>query len=296
MRFGLCCKFVRAPIKFRTTTATHVRKLTNRAEFLSKILLDNAQALEDAIQCCDALGIKSFRVTSKFSPLYTHPELGYSLDSLPAAETIYAHLKRCKRLAQKTQMRLTLHPDQFVVLNSPHKDVLKKSIQEIEYHTLIANLIGADVINIHGGGVYGDKKSALDRFEVGFHRLSSSARAKITLENDDRCFTPSDLLPLCHRLKIPFVYDIHHHRCLPDSLSEKEATAQALRTWNREPLFHLSSPLHGWGGPVPNRHHDYIDLRDFPMHWLEIDPLTIEIEAKAKELAILRLIKALGLR
>lgn len=296
IRFGLCCQFVVAPIKFRTTTITYLKKLKNsKEEFLSALLLHNAETLEKAILCCCDLGIGSFRITSQFFPGYTHPEMGYTLKDLSEEKEILKQLKRCKKAAKAHQIRLTFHPDQFVVLSTPNNEVLERSIAEIEYQNLVADLVGADVIIIHAGGTYGDKKTALKRFEKGFRKLSSSAKRKLALENDDKSYTPSDLFPICHKLKIPFVYDVHHHRCLPDNLSEEEATQQALKTWNREPLFHLSSPLKGWKGPQPFRHHDYIDPKDFPKEWLNIPKLTIEIEAKKKELAILRLKKRLKL-
>jgi UV DNA damage endonuclease len=84
------------------------------------------------------------------------------------------------------------------------------------------------------------------------------------------------------------VYDVHHHRCNQDDLSIQEATEQAIGTWNRQPMFHISSPLEGWDGPKPRRHHDFIDLRDLPDCWRG-RPLTVEVEAKAKELAALKL-------
>ena len=61
-----------------------------------------------------------------------------------------------------------------------------------------------------------------------------------------------------------------------------------MATWNREPLFHISSPLEGWKGPKPSRHHDFINVRDFPQCWYDLD-VTVEVEAKAKEVAIQRL-------
>ena len=113
------------------------------------------------------------------------------------------------------------------------------------------------------------------------------------LENDDRVYTPSDLLPVCADTGVPLVYDVHHHRCLPDGQSVAEITARARRTWSAEPVFHLSSPLAGWGGPRPQRHHDYINPADFPREWLGW-PLTVEVEAKAKELAVLQLLTDLN--
>jgi UV DNA damage endonuclease len=117
----------------------------------------------------------------------------------------------------------------------------------------------------------------------------------LTVENDDKVFTPADLLPICRDRGIPLVYDVHHHRCLPDGWSIGAATAAAMETWNREPLFHISSPLAGWSGPQPRRHHDYIDIDDFPDAWRAMR-LTVEVEAKAKELAVLRLRSQLGRR
>ncbi len=95
---------------------------------------------------------------------------------------------------------------------------------------------------------------------------------------------------------VPLVYDVHH-RCRPDGLSIEDATERAWATWNREPLCHISSPLEGWPGPKPARHHDYIDPRDFPKAWKN-RTFTVEVEAKAKELAVLKLLadlKRLGL-
>ena len=66
------------------------------------------------------------------------------------------------------------------------------------------------------------------------------------------------------------------------------ATEQSLETWDREPLFHISSPKDGWSGPDPRKHHDYIDILDLPKDWLTMD-ITVEVEAKAKELAIKKL-------
>ena len=109
------------------------------------------------------------------------------------------------------------------------------------------------------------------------------------LENDDRSYTVRDLLPICTRLEIPLVYDVHHHRCNPDGYGVAEATALATATWHgREPWMHLSSPANGWKSKDPRRHSDYIDPRDFPREWLG-RTLTVDIEAKAKELAVLRL-------
>jgi len=292
IRLGLCCLFVEQPIKFSTTTATHLLKMPQkeRLQKLSRLCLANAEALKQAYEFCAQAGIGCFRINSQILPLKTHPQLAYLVKDLPDGKSIIATFRQCGELLRQHALRASLHPDQFVVLNSPNPQTVASSLAEIEYQNEVAEWVGADVINIHAGGGYGDKPAAHKRFAEAFARLSPSARQRVTLENDDRTYTPSDLLPLCHELKIPLVYDVHHHRCLPDALSIEAATDAALKTWQREPMFHLSSPLEGWQGKQPHRHHDYIDTADFPDNWLHLNcDFTIEVEAKAKELAVLQL-------
>jgi UV DNA damage endonuclease len=293
-RLGLCCIFRDQPIKFATTTATALGRL-GRADGLAKlgrIALANADALLAALRFCAGNGIGCFRVNSQILPLKTHPEHGYAMDDLPGGAEIVARFRQCGEFARSHSLRTCFHPDQFVVLNSPRPEVVEASVRELEYQAEVAGWVAADVVNIHGGGAYGDKLAALETFARNLGRLSDGARRLLTVENDDRTYSPADLLPLCRAEGLPLVYDAHHHRCRPDGLTVEEATAAAVATWDREPLFHLSSPIAGWDGPGPQRHHDFIDIRDFPACWRGLD-LTVEVEAKAKEVAVLRLLQEL---
>lgn len=290
IRLGLCCLFRDEPIKFVTTTATSIGKM-KRADALAKLnrlCLTNADALLAALQYCAAHGIGGFRVNSQILPLKTHPTCGYSVNDLPESDKILGGFKKCGEFVRKHNLRTSFHPDQFVVLSSPRLEVVENSLQELEYQAEVAEWIGADVINIHGGGAYGDKTKALADFARNLDRLSARVRSRLTVENDDKTYTPADLLPVCKAAGIPLVYDVHHHRCNPDGLSVEQATKKALATWNREPLFHLSSPIEGWDGPKPERHHDFIDVNDFPECWRR-KKITVEVEAKAKEVAVEKL-------
>lgn len=296
-RLGLCCLFLKAPISFKTTTVKYVSTLSAKGkeplEYIDKIIQHNLKNLLLAVDFCANNDIHAFRVNSGLLPIYTHPKLGYELNDLPNIDIIKNGFHNIKERAYNKNIRLTFHPDQFVVLNSPREDVVEKSLADLEYHGMLAKLLGADVINIHGGGGYGDKVSALKRFAENFYKLSKNVQRILTVENDDKVFTPEDLLPLCRKLDIPFVYDVHHHRCLPDRLSIREATEQALTTWQKEPLFHISSPKEGWKSSKTRLHSDFMDPEDVPDEWKDIDPLTIDIEAKAKELAVLKIKKQL---
>lgn len=295
LRLGLCCQFAREPIKFRTTTATALLKLarTERLRRLSELCYANAEALLASIRYCAAHGIGAFRINSQILPIKTHPRAGYAVADLPEAARIIEAFHECGAFARENELRLSFHPDQFVVLNSPNPVTLASSRAELNYQAEVAEWVGADTINLHGGGAYGDKPAALRALVQNIERLPAPVRSRLTLENDDKIYTPRDLLPVCEATKTPLVYDVHHHRCLADDLSTEEATERATATWRgREPLFHLSSPLEGWSGPKPERHHDYVDPADFPGAWHE-RTLTVEVEAKAKELAVLKLLARL---
>ena len=291
LRLGLCCLFAREPIKFRTTTATAMLRLGKRERLarLAELRLLTADALLSALAYCADHGIGAFRVNSRILPMKTHPTAGYAITELPGSSTVIARYRECGAFAREHGLRLSFHPDQFVVLNSPNPRTLENSLSELDYQAGVAEWIGADTLNIHGGGAYGDKTASLRALRTNIEGLPERVRSRLTLENDDKIYTPNDLLPVCSATGVPLVYDAHHHRCCPDGSTVEAATEAARQTWGRrEPVFHISSPREGWDGPKPRRHHDYIDAGDFPKAWIGW-PLTVEVEAKAKELAVEKL-------
>jgi UV DNA damage endonuclease len=296
IRWGLCCQFLDAPIRFRQATHRYVATLAPaaRRDYLSAIARANAITLAHAVERCHELGVGAFRINSQIVPLATHPESGYALEELDQGDVIARAFAAAGELARLRDVRLSFHPDQFVVLNSEREDVVRASLDEMEHQARVARLVGADVLCLHGGGAAGGLPAALDRLARGIDRLSDDARARLALENDDRLFSPADLAPLCARTAVPLVYDAHHHRCHPGAVaSVDEATALAVETWgpSREPYMHLSSPRDGWRAPNPRPHADYVDPADVPDAWLRLAArgrrFTIDVEAKDKERAVL---------
>lgn len=293
MRFGLCCLFRDEPVSFRTTTVRVLSALPREQQLqkLSVICRDNVSNLQLALETVRRLGIGAFRIMSPLFPRMTHPEVGYALGDLPDGAAIITLMNDIRLYARRHEIRLSFHPDQFVVLSSPHAKVVDNSIRELEYQAQLAEALGAETINLHAGGVYGDKRLALERFGRVFSGLPAIIKSRLTLENDDISYSVRDLLPLCEQHAIPLVYDVHHHRCNPDGLSVEQATLLAAETWavvGREQYCHLSSPRAGWQGGDPKPHADYIDPADFPDCWRG-RAMTVDIEAKAKELAVVRL-------
>ena len=307
IRWGLCCQFLDAPIRFRTATHRYVSGLDPdaRRDYLAAIARDNAAALAAAVERCAELGIGAFRINSQILPLATHPVTGYTLAELDPGDVdaIERAFVAVRPLAVARQVRLSFHPDQFVVLNSERDGVREASVAELEFQCRVAELVGADTVTLHVGGAAGGKPAALDRLRRTLDGLSPRARARLAFENDDRLFTVEDLLPLCREAGLGLVYDSHHHRCNPDALDVEEASLRAAETWAvrdpaagfaaREPYFHVSSPRDGWDARNPRPHADHVDPADVPPLWRAM-AVTVDVEAKEKERAVLAIRAALA--
>lgn len=299
LRLGLCCTFAdNDAIHFRTTTVRYASTLPGRTrqKFLHDLAEHNIRTLADAVRWCAAHGIFAFRVVSGLLPLYTHPVVGWRLTGSKRGAVLAGQLAAVGSLARELGVRLSFHPDQFVVLGSATAVMVRRSITEFEYQAECAELLGADQLTLHGGGAVGGKPAALTRLLRGIDRLSPRARARLALENDDRVYTVADLLPVCRATGVPLVYDVHHHRCNPDGISTAEATQAAAETWRgREPWMHISSPAVGWSGGDARPHAQYIRPSDVPREWLSLTA-TVDVEAKQKERAVMRLQRWLNAR
>lgn len=293
-RWGLCGSFRDESIKFANVRATTLKKMNRPAALakLNSLCMQNASSLLLALQYCHANSIGCFRINGQILPLKTHPDCGYAVGDLPDAEEIVKRFRACGEFAWKAKMRTCFKAAPGIVLNSPRRDVVAKSIAELEYQAEVAQWVGADVLCIQGGRAKGDKLSALDRFATALDRLSRAARERVTVQNDDKFFTPSDLLPMCKATGVPLLYDLHHHRCNQDVLSVEQATKKARATWNREPMFRISSSLEVPDGSQTELHQDFVDANDVPAVWLK-KKITVEVDAQSHELAVKRLMQEL---
>jgi UV DNA damage endonuclease len=294
IRPGLCGVFLKQPIRFRHTTAKAMSTLSRQAALirLSGLCMANAETLLAALKFCARRKIGCFRINGQILPFKTHAEFGYGMADLPEADEIVRRFQQCGEFAGTHHIRTCCYADPHVVLTSPCPEILDQSIRELECQAELAEWVGADVLNIQGGRASGDRSAALVQLATSLSRLSDRVRSCLTVQNDESSFTPSDLLPLCRSEQISLVYNVHHHRCNPDGLSVEAATEQALATWNREPMFQISSPVEGWSGPKPSRHHDFIDVADFPDCWRGLS-VTVQVDANAKEVAVLKLMRQL---
>ena len=192
-------------------------------------------------------------------------------------------------------MRVSFHPGQYTVLNSPDEDVVARAILDLAYHAKMLECLGVNnehKIVLHVGGIYGDKAAALDRFVKNFKRLTEAVQKHLIIENDDRLYNIEAVLGLAFRLQIPAVYDNLHHAINPPPLGgdDRYWIAAAAKTWKAsdgKQKIHYSQQA---PGKRPGAHTDTIQLDTFlTFHeQLEDKQIDIMLEVKDKNLSAVK--------
>src|SRR5215212_6899832 len=157
-----------------------------------------------------------FRISSDLIPFASHPICKFSWYKFFQSE-----FKQIGDYIKKHSIRITMHPDQFVILNSPDNKIVENSINELKYHSKVLDTMGLDdtaKVQIHVGGVYGNKLEARDRFIKTYNNNSKlvdddSIRRRLVIENDDRLYSLKDCLQINQQTGIPIVFDSFHHKC-----------------------------------------------------------------------------------
>lgn len=266
-------------------------------------------ALHRILDYLDDVGIRMYRLSSDFVPYATHPDLPQFHRQL---EEHAVDLARIGRYAKRLDVRLSLHPSQYVVLNARDEEIAAKSRADVDVQARLLDAMeqGPEaVVVLHVGGRYGDRRASLERFVANFERLSEPARRRLVVENDETSFTVEDCLWIHERIGIPVIFDHQHHRLNPGGLSVRDAVRAALATWppGVTPKIHFSSPrLDGREvrrgrttriePPLLRQHADFVDPWTFAELMDEIRDLECDvmIEAKGKDLAVVKLVGDLG--
>jgi UV DNA damage endonuclease len=178
-------------------------------------------------------GLLFFRLTSDLVPFASH-----AINTYNWQDRFKPTLRQLGDYIRSHNMRISMHPDQFVVLNSPNPNTVKNSIAELVYQGTILDLMGLDTtakLQIHGGGAYGDKESAIRRFAEVYHTmLPEEVKARLCVENDDRTYSLTDCLILHELTGMPIIFDNLHHECVNNGEPMREAVLLAAQTWQPE--------------------------------------------------------------
>lgn len=274
-------------------TYTNYTKEQNKTK-LDRIIKSNLTDLGKILDYNISNNIHFYRLSSKLIPLATKKEVVFNY--LSKYDKYYEYLSK---KIEDSRMRVDLHPDQFCVLNSTNKDVVKNSIEILKYHYNILNKlkIKNKVLVLHVGSNAFGKSNSLTRFINNYMTLPKSIRDTIVVENDDKVFNIKDCLYLNEKLNVPIVLDYHHHFCNNDGINLYDYIEDIFNTWkNINPKVHFSSPKNLTKKEIRS-HNDYIDSNKFiefveNIKHFDYD-IDIMIEAKKKDEALFRLIREL---
>lgn len=259
----------------------------------------------------EANGIGMYRMSSDLAPYATHPDMPQFHGQVAESRK---ELREVGRRAEELKLRLSFHPSQFIVLNSPDADLRRRSIWDLKVQAEILDRMeqGDDaVLVIHVGGSYGDTEAGIDRWCATWERLPEPVRRRLVLEHDDLRYSAANVLKIHERTGVRLIFDVQHFWCLnPECLSLEPTLRKFLATWpaGTTPKIHYSSPRTQMREvkrknpktgrkkavllpPVWTGHADFIHPFEFIQFWRTLADLEVDVmlEAKAKDLALLRL-------
>jgi UV DNA damage endonuclease len=292
--YGYCCINLTLTEKHGIKVGRKMIKRTFEAKgikYAGELAEANIRDMIEIIKWNHKNGVTLYRMSSSMFPWMSE----YNLTDIPNWQTIENLLKGAGTLAKKYGQRLTFHPGPFNVLASPSEKNVLKAIRELDQHAFLMDVMGlpkdhTSAINIHVGGTYEDKEATKRRFAENFKRLHPSTQARLVLENDDKPaqYSVQDLHDIWSMCGTPVTFDYHHHRCYEDPMPEEDALRLAAETWPTgiRQLCHYSSAkkLHEDASSIIRAHADYV-YEHIETYGMDLD---IELEAKAKELALIK--------
>jgi UV DNA damage endonuclease len=280
------------------------------------------EMIDQVLDYCHRHGLNMYRMSSDLAPYLTHPDLPQFHNQLDEAQS---ELEALGAKARQYDIRLSLHPSQYIVLNAADETVAEKSIRDLNAQAEILERMGLDnnaVVVTHVGGAYGDKTAGRERFARRYDALPETTRRRLVLENDDVTFTVWDVLDVHRMCGIRCVFDNLHHLCNNGTeangtrLTLREALSRMLATWpeHHTPKIHYSSPrTEAVEPPAPTKgksakpsptpiapplraHADFVNPFEF-LYFLEkaqgLREFDVMVESKCKDLAVLKLKKDL---
>ncbi len=256
-----------------------------------QVIENNLNALDEIIHYNIENNIKLFRISSDIIPLASHP-----INKIPWWEIFESKLKDIGDLIKANNIRVTMHPGQYTVINSPKDEVVKNSIEELRYHTKFLNSLNCDnssKIVLHIGGVYSNKEKAIERFISNYKNLDKSIKDRLIIENDDKSYNIEEVLYISSKTNIPVVFDNLHHKLNPpknNSLNEYQLIEKCNKTWNLydgKQKIHYSQSANNYKNGAHSKTINANEFLSFYKNLLNKD-IDIMLEVKDKNLSAIK--------
>ena len=252
-----------------------------------------------------------YRMSSDLAPYATHPDMPQFHDMVAESD---AELRAIGEKARRLDIRLSFHPSQFVLLNSPDPELTRKSIWDLSSQAEILDRMGMGpeaVLVTHVGGTYGDVPASRARWAETWATLPEPVRRRLVLEHDDIRFSAADVLWIHEQTGVRLIFDYQHFWCLnPERLDMIETLRRILATWPDDvrPKIHYSSPRTELRElkrrdrktkkltkvlvpPIWTGHADFTNPFEFTRFMRDAEGLVFDVmlESKSKDLALMKL-------
>ena len=288
---GYACLTVGVPeTKHRTCTMKNASQ-----DVLMNLIQSNLESLDKILDYNIQNGIKLFRISSGIIPFGSH-----SANDLRWWELFEDNLNAIGNKAVENGIRLSMHPGQYTVINSPDEAVVERAVEDLRYHARVLDTMGlgaAHKIILHIGGTYGDKAAAMKRFIQQYSRLDANICHRLVIENDDRQYTIADVLSIGESEGIPVVFDNLHHQVNPENTrSEIEWISACRNTWKtqdgRQKIHYSQQNMDKRLGS----HSSTLDVDEFLQFYkgLAKHDIDIMVEVKDKNLSAIKCINAIA--
>lgn len=274
------------------TNLSALRLKNASEENIRKVILKNLNALEAIINYNVENGIHLFRISSDIIPFGSHPE-----NKIRWWEEFEEELQSLGRLISKSNMRVSMHPGQYTVLNSPNPYVVIRAMAELDYSNKFLDSLGCNdscKIILHIGGIYSDKDTATERFITNYNKLDNNVKKRLVIENDDKSYNIQDVLAISEKTDIPVVFDNLHHEI---NYIESEFTVYdwidaCNKTWKakdgKQKMHYSQNKING----AKRAHSSYIRAIQFLKFYngLNSKDIDIMLEVKDKNLSAVKCI------
>ncbi|WP_459481689.1 UV DNA damage repair endonuclease UvsE [Clostridium saccharoperbutylacetonicum] len=264
-------------------------------EKLIEVIENNLNSLHNIIKYNIENNIILFRISSDLIPFGSSP-----LNNLPWWDIFAEKFAEIGNEIRKNSIRVSMHPGQYTVLNSPSEDVVKRAITDLNYHNKVLDCLGVreeSKIVLHIGGVYNDKKSAIKRFIDNYALLGNGIKQRLVIENDDKSYNINDVLEIGNKLNIPVIFDNLHNKINPYSKDKSEIywINECKKTWKEKDGVQKMHYSQQDILKKPGSHSNTIEIESFVEFYkrLERDDIDIMLEVKDKNLSAVKCINSI---
>jgi UV DNA damage endonuclease len=289
-RLGVCCIILGDNAsKFKTLQLTRIKSIPNPKYKIHETYTHNLAELCKVLDYLTSKSIFHYRISSNLFPLADHIDYAKYFDEFCAYEYNWSKAKQKVYDYFRCGGRLSTHPDQFCVISSSKQEVNESGMRILNHHAKMMDMLGCTrsyfcPINIHVSNGNSSELASVAAHKI-MRQLPENVMSRLVFETEDKSYwTYQKLIKLFPN--IPITLDYHHRLINNEGESELDAHNACVSTWkNVKPLFHYSE---GKDSALDISHSDFVS--SLPQCATGVD---IEIEAKQKNLAVLKLLQTL---